>query len=49
MLWRIMEIILKAINESWWWLGPWQLICWGTALIALVVEIFYGAIEEMRG
>lgn len=43
----ILENILKAINESWWWLGPWQLSCWAIALVALIVEIFYRDAEEM--
>jgi len=41
-----MEEIILAINESWRWLGPLQIICWGTALIALMVDIFRGTRQD---
>lgn len=44
----IIETIMQAINESWWWLGPLQLCCWITALVALIVEVFYRDAEEVR-
>ena len=36
-----MESIILAINESWVWLGPLQAICWGTAAIAVAIDIFW--------
>ena len=35
-----MEMIMMGINESWMWLGPLLVICFGTALIAQVVDVF---------
>jgi len=35
-----MKYLMIAINKSWVWLGPYLLVCLGTALIAQVVEIF---------
>jgi len=35
-----MEMIMMGINESWIWLGPLLVICFGTALIAQVIDLF---------
>ena len=35
-----MEMIMMSINESWIWLGPLLVVCFGTALIAQVIDIF---------
>ena len=35
-----MEMIMMSINESWVWLGPLLVICFGTELIAQVIDIF---------
>ena len=35
-----MEMIMMSINESWIWLGPLLVICFGTALIAQVIDLF---------
>ena len=31
---------MMSINESWIWLGPLLVVCFGTALIAQVVDLF---------
>ena len=35
-----MEMIMVGINESWVWLGPLLVVCFGAALIAQVVDVF---------
>jgi len=35
-----MEMIMMGINESWIWLGPLLVVCFGTALIAQVIDLF---------
>ena len=35
-----MEMIMMSINESWVWLGPLLLVCFGIVLIAQVVDVF---------
>lgn len=35
-----MEMIMMSINESWIWLGPLLVVCFGTALIAQIVDVF---------
>jgi len=42
-----MEMIMMSINESWIWLGPLLVVCFGIALFAVVVDIFKGAIKEL--
>ena len=35
-----MEYIMMAINMNWVWLGPWLVISLGTALVALLADLF---------
>jgi len=39
----MMEMIMMSINESWIWLGPLLVVCFGTALIAQVIDLFTAA------
>jgi len=35
-----MEIIMMSINESWIWLGPLLVICFGVVLVMQIVDVF---------
>jgi len=35
-----MEMIMMSINESWIWLGPMLVVCFGVVLIAQIIDIF---------
>jgi len=34
-----MEHIIDAVNQSWFWLGPWLLVSLGVALVAQAAEL----------
>lgn len=42
-----MEAIMASINESWHWLGPLLLVCFGTILVAVAWDILRDAVDEM--
>lgn len=33
-------MIMLSINESWVWLGPVLVVCFGVVLIAQVIDVF---------
>jgi len=43
-----MEAVILGINQNWMWLGPLLVICFGTALIWLCVDIFGEVQKEME-
>lgn len=44
-----MPYVIMAINESWIWLGPLLLVCFGIMIVAVVVDLFSEINEEMSG
>ncbi len=43
-----MEMIMMSINESWIWLGPLLVVCFGTALIAQIGDMWKQEIEKRK-
>lgn len=34
-----MDYVKIVLDMSWWWLGPWLVICFGIGIVAEIVEL----------
>lgn len=44
-----METVFFAISESWIWLGPLEVLCWGVVAVRVAADLFRGLGEDLRG